>query len=100
MNGHKLKKMRIEKGYSLSKFSKLTGISKSYLSLIERGVQKNPSLEILEKISETFGVEVKDLVEKKKDDKQQFVKSTLKVEIELSEDQLRQIKELILKSEY
>jgi transcriptional regulator with XRE-family HTH domain len=106
MNGYKLKGMRVEKGVSLSKLSEMTGISKSYLSLIERNIQKNPSLDILEKIAKTFEVTVEDLVRREKAETELFcnkippVKSKLKVEIELSEDQLtpkklKQIKELI-----
>jgi transcriptional regulator with XRE-family HTH domain len=106
MDGNKLKRMRIEKGVSLSKLSEQTGISKSYLSLIERNIQKKPSLDILAKIAETFGVKVEDLVRREEAETELFykkippVKSKLKVEIELSEDQLtpkklKQIKELI-----
>lgn len=106
MDGNKLKRMRIEKGISLSKLSEQTGISKSYLSLIERNIQKNPSLDILEKIAKTFDVEVEYLVKREMDDLElifkgkKTVKSILKVEIEMSEDQLnpeklKQIKELI-----
>ncbi|WHY76775.1 helix-turn-helix transcriptional regulator [Neobacillus sp. WH10] len=100
MDGSKLKGLRKDKGYSLTKLSKLTGISKSYLSLIERGIQRNPSLDILEKLAKTFAVEVDDFVKNNKAEEKHSVKSILKVEIELSEDQLnpqklKQIKELI-----
>jgi transcriptional regulator with XRE-family HTH domain len=106
MDGNTLKRLRIEKGVSLSKLSELTGISKSYLSLIERNIQKNPSIDILEKMAKTFQVKVEDLVQWEKGDPEiSFknippVRSKLKVEIELSEDQLtleklKQIKELI-----
>jgi transcriptional regulator with XRE-family HTH domain len=106
MEGKKLKMLRTGKGISLSKLSEMTGISKSYLSLIERDIQTNPSLDILEKIAKSFEVDVEDLVRKEKEDSELFcqgiakVKSTLKVEIELSEDQLnpeklKQIKDLI-----
>ena len=105
MNGYKLKRLRIEKGYSLSRLSNLTGISKSYLSLIEREIQTNPSIEILEKLANTFEVSVEVLVKSEKEigisniGKIQ-VKSTLRFEIELSEEQLnpqklKQIKDLI-----
>ncbi|MCL6570219.1 MAG: helix-turn-helix domain-containing protein [Bacillus sp. (in: Bacteria)] len=106
MNGHRLKIMRTEKELSLSKLSKLTGISKSYLSLIERGIQRNPSLVILEKIAKSLEVDIDYLVNKEKSEKEicssgkHQVKSTLKFEIELTPDQLnlqkiKQIKELI-----
>jgi transcriptional regulator with XRE-family HTH domain len=106
MEGKKLKTMRLGKGISLSKLSEMTGISKSYLSLIERDIQTNPSLDILEKIAKSFEVDVEELVRREKTETDLFckgvsrVKSTLKVEIELSEDQLnpqklKQITDLI-----
>jgi transcriptional regulator with XRE-family HTH domain len=106
MDGNKLKVLRAEKKISLSKLSERTGISKSYLSLIERNIQTNPSLEILEKLAKTFDVPVEDLVRREKEVNPYFckgilqVKSKLKVEIELSDDQLtpekiNQIKQLI-----
>ncbi|WP_342432916.1 helix-turn-helix transcriptional regulator [Neobacillus sp. FSL H8-0543] len=106
MDGKKLKKLRDEKGISLGKLSEMTGISKSYISLLEREIQTNPGLDILEKLAETFDVEVEELVRKDSgfstliSSGKAHVKSTLKVEIELSEDQLtpekfKQIKKLI-----
>jgi len=105
MDGNKLKGMRIEKGLSLTKLSQLTGISKSYLSLIEREIQRNPSLEILEKLAQSFDMKVEDLVKKKmgkgsSGDEENTAKSVIKIEIELAEEQinlekLKQIKEFI-----
>jgi transcriptional regulator with XRE-family HTH domain len=106
MDGYKLKVKRIEKGISLSKLSELTGISKSYLSLIERNIQNNPSIDILDKLAKTLEVEVKDLVRGEQEDKDLFckrisnVKSNFKLEIEIPGEQLtpkklKQIKQLI-----
>lgn len=106
MDGNKLKVMRIERGISLIKLSELTGISKSYLSLMERNIQKNPSIDILGKLAKTLEIEVEDLVRRERGDKELFckgiptVKSKIKLEIELSGDQLtpeklKQINELI-----
>lgn len=95
MDGSKLKLLRIEKGISLSKLSEQTGISKSYLSLIERNIQNNPSIDILEKLAETLEIEIEELVRKEQqEDKELFckripaVKSKLKLEIEIYGDQL------------
>ncbi|GHH97583.1 helix-turn-helix domain-containing protein [Neobacillus kokaensis] len=90
MDGNKLKQLRGDKGLSLTKLSELTGISKSYLSLMERDIQTNPSLDILEKIARILEVEVDYFVNNTEPfrKKKSSVKSTLKVEIELSEDQL------------
>lgn len=107
MDGNKLKRLREEKGLSITKLSRLTGVSKSYLSLIERDIHKNPGLDILTRIAKTLGVTVPDLVEKEaavetepSNPSKQRIKSTLKLEIELTEDQLtsqklKQIKDFI-----
>lgn len=63
MPGNKIRELRIKRGYSLNKFSKLTGISKSYLSFLEREIKSNPSLDILIKISEFLEVDIDYLVE-------------------------------------
>ena len=44
-------------------FRRKTGVSKSYLSYIERGIQKNPSLQILSKLANSLGTTVEDLLE-------------------------------------
>ncbi|WP_226035386.1 helix-turn-helix domain-containing protein [Aquibacillus saliphilus] len=51
MIGERMKAQRKIKGYSITKLASLTGVSKSYLSYIERGIQQNPSLQILAKIA-------------------------------------------------
>jgi XRE family transcriptional regulator, master regulator for biofilm formation len=95
MDGNLLQKIRQEKGYSLNRLSKLTGISKSYLSLLERHIQKNPSIDIIEKIAKALDVGIHDLIAAPK-------KKTkmLKVEInfaedELSKEKISQIKDLL-----
>ncbi|WML59152.1 helix-turn-helix transcriptional regulator [Neobacillus sp. PS2-9] len=106
MDGKRLKQLRLGKGFSLTKLSECTGISKSYLSLIERNIQRNPSLEILNKLATLLEVDMEELVKKEDSEStnstkgKYSVKSILKVEIELSEEQLspqklKQIKELI-----
>lgn len=102
MDGSKLKKLREDKGYSLTKISELTGISKSYLSLIERGIQTNPSLDILEKIAIALETDVETIVRNvnSSNGREPPTMNKLKVEIELSKEQLspnklKRIKELI-----
>ncbi|MFC4799973.1 helix-turn-helix domain-containing protein [Neobacillus sp. GCM10023253] len=105
MDGKKLQRLRMEKAYSITKLSLLTGISKSYLSLLEREIQTNPGLEVLSKIANALEVPVEYLVTNQYDEGSPKVgvtpgKSKLKVEIELSEDQLspqklQHIKDLI-----
>jgi len=51
MIGERIKTLREQKGYSITKLADLAGVSKSYLSYIERNVQNNPSLQVLAKIA-------------------------------------------------
>ncbi|QGQ47235.1 helix-turn-helix domain-containing protein [Metabacillus sediminilitoris] len=62
MVGERLRELRMKKGYSISELAELAGVSKSYLSYIERDVQKNPSLQFLRKIATTLETEVEDLL--------------------------------------
>jgi len=51
MIGERIKGLREQKGYSISKLAELAGVSKSYLSYIERNMQNNPSLQVLSRIA-------------------------------------------------
>jgi XRE family transcriptional regulator, master regulator for biofilm formation len=106
MDGKKLKELRRKNGLTLSRLSELSGISKSYLSLIERDIQKNPSLDILQRIARNLDIEVGDLVRNELGegevvlDMKQSVKGKFKLEIEFSEEELspqkiQQIKKII-----
>ena len=44
MIGERIKQLRLEKGYSITELAEVSGVSKSYLSYIERNLQTNPSL--------------------------------------------------------
>lgn len=57
-----LKEIRKEKQISLEELSKLSGISKSHLSYIERQ-EKEPTLTILIKIAKSLNIDIKDLYE-------------------------------------
>ncbi|WP_071396146.1 helix-turn-helix domain-containing protein [Bacillus tuaregi] len=63
MMQNRIKKLRQLRGYSINELSIKAGISKSYLSYIERGIQKNPSLYILSKLASSLGTTVEDLLE-------------------------------------
>lgn len=56
-----IKKIRKTKGISLNKLHNLSGVSKSYLSNLENNKTFNPTMFILEKISEALQVDIKDL---------------------------------------
>ncbi|CAM4111410.1 helix-turn-helix domain-containing protein [Paenibacillus alkaliterrae] len=51
MIGERIKSLREKKGYSITKLADLAGVSKSYLSYIERNMQNNPSLKVMAKIA-------------------------------------------------
>ena len=51
MYSNKLKKIRKESGMTLKKLSEMTGVSSGYLCHLEKGSRKNPSIEIMNRIS-------------------------------------------------
>ena len=51
MYHNRVKEIREQKGITLVKLSELSGISVGYLCHLEKGSRKNPSIEIMEKIS-------------------------------------------------
>ncbi|SDI46578.1 helix-turn-helix domain-containing protein [Natribacillus halophilus] len=67
MIGKRIQQLRNEKGLSLSELAERAGVAKSYLSTIERDVQKNPSVQFLEKISGVLGVSMDYLLQNKAD---------------------------------
>jgi len=62
MIGERIQALRKRNGLSLTELSQRAGVAKSYLSSIERGLQQNPSIQFLEKISEVLHVSVEQLV--------------------------------------
>ncbi len=66
MVGNRIKRLRLEKGLSINELSEKAGVSKSYLSYIERGIQQNPSLHVLSRLAETLDTHVEDLLEQHK----------------------------------
>ena len=60
--GEKIRVLRIEKDLSVNEFAKKSGVSKSYISNIERGVQKNPSLIVMGKLARTLDVPLEELL--------------------------------------
>ncbi len=63
MIGKNINNIRKQKGFTLSDLAKRTGISKSYLSNIERDLKKNPSIQAMEKIAAVLEVDLKTLLE-------------------------------------
>ncbi|WNC13347.1 helix-turn-helix domain-containing protein [Brevibacillus brevis] len=64
MIGTRIKKLRKEKGISLSQLAERAGVAKSYLSSIERDIQSNPSLQFIEKIADVLQVPINVLIDK------------------------------------
>ncbi|MFT9597505.1 helix-turn-helix domain-containing protein [Mesobacillus sp.] len=60
--GEKIKSLRLEKKYSISELSEKANVSKSYLSYIERGIQGNPSLQVLSRLADNLDTTVEYLM--------------------------------------
>jgi XRE family transcriptional regulator, master regulator for biofilm formation len=62
MIGLGIRSLREEKGYSISGLANREGISKYFLSQIERNLQVNPSLQLLSKLARTLYATIEDLI--------------------------------------
>ncbi|MFS0638306.1 helix-turn-helix transcriptional regulator [Mesobacillus foraminis] len=62
MIGKNIFEIRKSRGLSLSELSERSGISKSYLSNIERNIHQNPSIQILEKVAFVLKVDLNALL--------------------------------------
>jgi transcriptional regulator with XRE-family HTH domain len=60
--GEYLRALRLEKRYSLREVEELSGVSNSYLGLIERGQRPIPGADILKKLAPVYDVPVRDLL--------------------------------------
>ena len=58
MYQNRMKQIRKKKGITLTDLSKKTGLSIGYLSHLENGSRKNPSIEIMDNISKNLGKSV------------------------------------------
>jgi XRE family transcriptional regulator, master regulator for biofilm formation len=56
MVGEGIKSIREKKGITINELAQKAQISKSYISSIERDIQKNPSINVLEKIAAALGI--------------------------------------------
>jgi XRE family transcriptional regulator of biofilm formation len=62
MIGNNISALRKQRGLTLSELSERTGVSKSYLSNIERNLKQNPSIHVVEKIANVLKVDLKVLL--------------------------------------
>ena len=60
--GRRVKKLRGDRGWSLEELSKVSGVSKSMLSEIERE-KANPTLSVTYRIANAFGLNLQELIE-------------------------------------
>jgi DNA-binding XRE family transcriptional regulator len=67
--GKRLKKCRLEKGYSQYRLSDISGVPRITIIRIERG-EVDPRMSTLRRISKALGVEVSDFLNKTKEDKE------------------------------
>ncbi|MZQ83633.1 helix-turn-helix domain-containing protein [Paenibacillus sp. 5J-6] len=63
MIGKRVQQLRKEKGLSLTELAERAGVAKSYISSLERDIQKNPSIQFLEKIAAVLKVPVERLID-------------------------------------
>lgn len=61
MYQNRMQEIRKTKGITLTSMSQITGISVGYLSHLENGTRKNPSIEIMDKIAKALGKSVSDV---------------------------------------
>lgn len=59
--GKRLKAIRIARGLSQARLSKLSNVSQSYISELEAD-EKNPTIPIIEKIAAALGISVAELL--------------------------------------
>lgn len=99
MIGKRVQQLRQEKGLSITELADRAGVAKSYLSSIERGIQKNPSIQFLTKISAVLDVSLealiqRDFIDEEKEDREwhELVKEVM--DSGISKEQLRRFVEM------
>lgn len=60
--GKKIRQLRTDAGYSQERLGEITGLDRTYISGVERGV-RNPSLKNIEKLAKALKVRLSDLVD-------------------------------------
>ncbi|KSU89072.1 transcriptional regulator [Priestia veravalensis] len=60
--GQRIRELRGKKGMSLTELATRAGVAKSYISSVERGIQLNPSIQFLTKVSNVLNVNVETLI--------------------------------------
>jgi transcriptional regulator with XRE-family HTH domain len=60
--GTVLKKLRIAKGLTQEQLGNKVGVSDAYITMLETGARKNPSLDLLERLAKALKVKVGELL--------------------------------------
>ena len=68
MIGMRVKKIREQKNMTMSELAEKAGVAKSYLSSLERNLQKNPTIQFLEKVAAVLNVPVDSLLRDQKEE--------------------------------
>jgi len=61
--GTVLKKLRTAKGLTQEQLGNKVGVSDAYITMLETGARKNPSLDLLERLAKALKVKVGELLE-------------------------------------
>lgn len=62
MIGKNISDLRKKRGMTLSELAERSNISKSYLSVIERNINENPSIQVIKKLAAVLDVDLKTLL--------------------------------------
>ncbi|HOJ92361.1 MAG TPA: helix-turn-helix transcriptional regulator [Dictyoglomaceae bacterium] len=89
--GNRIRELRKNKNLKLEDLANMTGLSLSYISLVERGL-KHPSLKALEKIADAFNVPTSFLFT---EDKEENLEAFLRTNTNLDDDERKMIIQLI-----
>jgi XRE family transcriptional regulator, master regulator for biofilm formation len=65
MIGQRINKLRLEKKISISELAERSGVAKSYISKLEKGIKTNPSIQLLEKVADALEVTIDDILHDK-----------------------------------
>lgn len=60
--GKKIKSLRKKKGLTLQELSQRSGVSPGYISMLERGFKKSPTIEVLKKLAAGLEVNLSELI--------------------------------------
>ncbi|MCK2002944.1 helix-turn-helix domain-containing protein [[Brevibacterium] frigoritolerans] len=67
MIGYRVKSLREERKMSITELSAKSGVAKSYISSLERNLQTNPTILVLEKIARILCIKVDALLNEQSD---------------------------------